>query len=529
MDYFNKMDGAGGFVRAGLLGLSQGVSLHDPLRLHHALHSQSSGDMKDSGSGTGLLRPLSDYAHLPLLPFSAPHFFPHHLDPRLPFTSSAFHPLHAHEAHARAHDAHAKLPPPPTVSLSGSAFSPLPAKTAKLEGSDGPGSSICPVSLSSSVSSGLFSPALLASLGDHRTGFMSSAGGPSDDRRDSPSPRGSHGSRESPAHARDTDTPNSCSDEAKGRKARPGESLCPVCGVSLRNGDLEPHLTQELEKLARLPQLRPITQRGAPTTSTSASTASSSSVVTSSQAPSVVIGGPLGPPLSPHLPPLARTRDPGWDTYQRVRANRQVRLRAKKRRSGRGDELDSGHACPVCGDRVSSNPEDLHAHVESCLRRVSFKLLCQNGEDEVVDVEGDGPYEEYEWCGQRRVRISSALLRNQAQERREDKDSEMRSGSGEGNENGGGRGEPMSLGSNERGELEALKEKVRSLERDGGPQPQSKFSCLVCQGEYERPAVSVVCWHVLCEACWAHSLGAKGECPQCSHSVVPEDLRPIHL
>ena len=174
---------------------------------------QSSSDMKDSSSGTGLLRPLSDYAHLPFLPFSAPHFFPHHLDPRLPFTSSAFHPLHAHEAHARAHDAHAKLPPPPTVSLGGSAFSPLPAKTAKLEGGEGgPGSSICPVSISSSVSSGLFSPALLASLGDHRTGpFMSSVSG-SDERRDSPSPRGSHGS---PAHARDTDTPNSCRDEAK--------------------------------------------------------------------------------------------------------------------------------------------------------------------------------------------------------------------------------------------------------------------------------------------------------------------------
>lgn len=23
--------------------------------------------------------------------------------------------------------------------------------------------------------------------------------------------------------------------------------------------------------------------------------------------------------------------------------------------------------------------------------------------------------------------------------------------------------------------------------------------------------------------------GVKGECPQCSHSVSPEDLRPIHL
>lgn len=62
-------------------------------------------------------------------------------------------------------------------------------------------------------------------------------------------------------------------------------------------------------------------------------------------------------------------------------------------------------------------PEDLHAHVESCLRRsggVLSGLLQGSGEDEVVDVEGDGPYEEYEWCGQRRVRVSS-LLRPQPQ------------------------------------------------------------------------------------------------------------------
>ncbi|KAG7173315.1 E3 ubiquitin-protein ligase RNF220-like [Homarus americanus] len=333
-----------------------------------------------------------------------------------------------------------------------------------------------------------------------------------------------------------------------GRKPRPGESWCPVCGVTLRPGELETHLTHELDKLVRLPQSRPLSQRtptpttSTPTTSTTP-TPSSSSAVTS-------VAASVTSPLSPH-PVHARARDPGWDTYQRVRANRQVRLRAKKRRSGRSDEC--GPACPVCGERVSAaTPEDLHAHVESCLRRsggVLSGLLQGGGEDEVVDVEGDGPYEEYEWCGQRRVRASS-LLRPQppllvalrgapdchkinlffttpADRHREggserSGDSEMTSGGGvmEGSD-GGSRVEPMSV------ELEALKEKVRVLERDGAA--PSKFLCLVCQTEYDRPAVSVVCWHVLCEACWAHTLGVKSECPQCSQSVSPEDLRPIHL
>ncbi|XP_027229261.1 E3 ubiquitin-protein ligase Rnf220 [Penaeus vannamei] len=174
----------------------------------------------------------------------------------------------------------------------------------------------------------------------------------------------------------------------------------------------------------------------------------------------------------------------------------------------------------------------MHAHVETCLRRsggVLSGLLQGGGEDEVVDVEGDGPYEEYEWCGQRRVRVSS-LLRPQTHEHHREGgsdrsgDSEMGGAGGvlEGGEAGSGsRVEPMSV------ELEALKEKVRVLERDGAA--PSKFICLVCQTEYDRPAVSVVCWHVLCEACWAHTLGVKSECPQCSQSVSPEDLRPIHL
>ncbi|XP_050739370.1 E3 ubiquitin-protein ligase Rnf220-like isoform X2 [Eriocheir sinensis] len=549
MDYFNKMEAGGGFVRAGLLGLTQGVSLHDPLRLHHALHTQASDSVKE-GTTTSLLRPLTEYPHLPLLPFTAPPFLHPHLDPRLPFTPSAFHPLHTHhEPHQRPHDPHSKLPPPHTPSLSGSAFSPLPAKSAKMEDTG------CSTSSIPCSSAGLFSPALLASL-DPRTAFLAGGGGGGagggiggvlDERRDSPSPRGSHGSRESPAHARDTDTPNSCTDEPKGRKPRPGESWCPVCGVTLRPGELEAHLTHELDKLARLPHARPPSQRATPPAPNAAAPPPGTPAGTPNTPSS---SGAVSSPLSPHLPHHARphARDPGWDTYQRVRANRQVRLRAKKRRAGRGDEC--GPACPVCGERIPvATPEDLNAHVESCLRRSGVPGLLQPGvEDEVVDVEGDGPYDDYEW---RRNRVS-ALLRppGQLMERQRDGgdrgggDAEMSSGgngngggnggnggnggSAEGGDAGGGGGgggsrvEPMSV------ELEALKEKVRLLERDGAA-ASSKFVCIVCQTEYDRPAVSVVCWHVLCEACWAHSLGSKGECPQCSHSVSPEDLRAIHL
>lgn len=154
-------------------------------------------------------------------------------------------------------------------------------------------------------------------------------------------------------------------------------------------------------------------------------------------------------------------------------------------------------------------------------------------------MEGDGPYEEYEWCGQRRVRVSS-LLRPQTHgkcfsyflfslfmyilcmplqyfmyQRREQKpchsrsltrsrflpaehhreggsdrsgDSEMGGAGGvlEGGEAGNGsRVEPMSV------ELEALKEKVRVLERDGAA--PSKFICLVCQVRVSGSSFRVLC------------------------------------
>lgn len=90
---------------------------------------------------------------------------------------------------------------------------------------------MCSTSSIPCSSAGLFSPALLASL-DPRAAFLTGGGGGGgagggiggvlDDRRDSPSPRGSHGSRESPGHARDTDTPNSTSDDTKGKAAHDG-------------------------------------------------------------------------------------------------------------------------------------------------------------------------------------------------------------------------------------------------------------------------------------------------------------------
>ena len=171
---------------------------------------------KDSAA---LLRPLSDYHQIPLLPFTAPPFLHPQLDPRLPFSPSAFHPLHAHASKLPAVVSSCGLNSSScsgtisssnscnssVTSLHGSAFSPLPAKCSKLD--------------NDVSSSSLFSHSNLLATLEHRNPFLGGPSPPSitpEDRRDSPSPRESHGSRESPGHARDADTPTSTADENRG-------------------------------------------------------------------------------------------------------------------------------------------------------------------------------------------------------------------------------------------------------------------------------------------------------------------------
>lgn len=64
-------------------------------------------------------------------------------------------------------------------------------------------------------------------------------------------------------------------------------------------------------------------------------------------------------------------------TYQRVRAGRQMRSRSKRRRTA-GGGTDGGdgdgeewQTCPVCDAHVDADTaDDMRAHIERCLRKV---------------------------------------------------------------------------------------------------------------------------------------------------------------
>lgn len=69
-------------------------------------------------------------------------------------------------------------------------------------------------------------------------------------------------------------------------------------------------------------------------------------------------------------------------TFQRIRTNRQGRLRAKtrKRKSDSESEFTEQlrnsqcQSCPVCHGRLQRTPEEISQHVEECIRKVSVNV-----------------------------------------------------------------------------------------------------------------------------------------------------------
>ncbi|KAL2097233.1 hypothetical protein ACEWY4_006440 [Coilia grayii] len=148
---------------------------------------------------------------------------------------------------------------------------------------------------------------------------------------------------------------------------------------------------------------------------------------------------------SPVVSPLSSDDAHHSDRYQtflRVRANRQTRLNVDVlcwcRRSGKERvktppiaapssvplapcclrharigkmkrrKPEDGQVCPLCSAPLAGTEEEMSRHVEQCL----FKREGVCGpEDDSADADGENGnrFEEYEWCGQKRVRATTLL------------------------------------------------------------------------------------------------------------------------
>lgn len=521
-----------------------------------------------SASSFGL-RHMDGYPGLPahLLHHLQPQFLHPALDPRLPFGSGAFRPLGSSPVHESKGFASAFAPPSKCLKIETSngthettLFSPGAAAEDRPYMNGQPQQR----SDSSSPASVSVSPPNLQQVVKEE-----SSDTPMSEDRDGTATPGSEGTERS--------TPEEGRGFRRRKKLVQDPTCCPVCGVTVRGGELESHFLQELDRLFKMsPAARQRRQHHGP---------------------------PHGPAAAPARPgnigsTADGTAEGRWETYQRIKANRTSRLRIKNRKR-KADEA----TCPVCNERFQGSVEELNLHVEHCLRK--------NGgaaeEDENVDVEGDGEaFEEYEWAGQKRIRASTLLQGGYAgagmvtasRGGAEDEDGELvvdgdetatygppqyseadvvppsvedservalreavlspdgqgratpraastASGSADGPPAGDGdeakdkdaddqpsmtppaEGGPEGAPSNPT--LEALKRRIRELELESKAATVDKLKCLICMERYKKPAISICCWHVHCEQCWLHTLGAKKLCPQCNMITSPSDLRRIYL
>ncbi|KAF7989284.1 hypothetical protein HCN44_007958 [Aphidius gifuensis] len=372
-------------------------------------------------------------------------------------------------------------------------------------------------------------------------------------------------------------------------------SCCPVCSVTLRPQELEQHFAQELDRLYKISlNNRPRQRSILPPNNTDN-----------------IHGQMLHAPST-----TDGTLQGRWETYKRIRSNRQARIRVKNRKR----KVDEP-SCPVCSERLTGTSDELNQHVERCLHKHNGANSTGtiNMDDEEVDVEGDtDTFEEYEWAGQRRIRATSMLIggftavglatssrgnggASSRQEEEEDLvvdgDDAVQFGPAQYSEadviaprvdgtpreqkerdalreavispnapltphtppdqphgaqveikpepgiiNNSPSSTPSLLrqqnedvqmsssspsnDSNDTPVVDALRNRIRDLENEMRGQP---FKCLICMEQYKKPVTSVCCWHVHCEQCWLHTLGAKKLCPQCNMITSPTDLRRIYM
>ncbi|XP_019867375.1 E3 ubiquitin-protein ligase RNF220 isoform X2 [Aethina tumida] len=325
-------------------------------------------------------------------------------------------------------------------------------------------------------------------------------------------------------------------------KKKRDPSSCPVCGLTISPGDLETHFMHELERLYKL----------------------NGTGIASTRKRRPEPGRPQALP-GDHGP------DGRWETFQRIKTNRQGRLRLKIRKRKNDDN------CAICTDRPHRTQEEINLHVEQCTRKNAM-----NDEDETVDVEGDSELEDWSEVQARRAAalvgtIPSSTGRtteidNEADDvivdgddpeehsfgpsqytesdvvvketKEKDGQSQVATVNSTGDvevkveSNGQQCDSNVSTSDAEPSSriqlIEELRNRIRQLEAEGGGETATStdpedYKCLICLEHYKKPVISTVCWHVHCEECWLHTLGSKKVCPQCSMITSPTDLRRIFM
>ncbi|KAI7798031.1 putative E3 ubiquitin-protein ligase RNF220 [Triplophysa rosa] len=325
--------------------------------------------------------------------------------------------------------------------------------------------------------------------------------------------------------------------------------MCPICQTVLRPRELQEHMEQEMERLMQLHNCQGLAQK------------------------EFLSAGPPKSLFSMHIkregsssassprPADEALHSDRYQTFLRVRANRQTRLNARigKLKRRKAEEDQDGSVLSAGSEFEWGEPRRLQ--MVSVLRGfrglVSSTLKDHQDSDADLDVDGDDtleygkaqyteadvitcsenqPRDAEERQALRGVVLNGDTASMLSPEQTKPAISETPTTSNEEFDNNPSTTSPRTCKNSELenvsddpslGTLEALKTRIRDLEKQ--LTRGDRFKCLICMDSYTVPLTSIQCWHVHCEECWLRTLGAKKLCPQCNTITSPGDLRRVYL
>ncbi|XP_070830027.1 E3 ubiquitin-protein ligase RNF220a isoform X6 [Chaetodon trifascialis] len=359
--------------------------------------------------------------------------------------------------------------------------------------------------------------------------------------------------------------------------------ICPICQVLLRPGELQEHMETEIERLATicLSSKNPSPKDGAATPGTPKSMLLSVHIKREGESPVV---SPLSSEDIHH--------SDRYQTFLRVRANRQTRLNArigkmKRRKPEEGGQREGALGDDDSADMDGENGRGFEEYEWAGQKRIRATALLEGGfrgtgfatcsikesaadSDADLDVDGDDTLEygkaqyteadiipcsgagEDQGEAREREALRGAVLNGGMPSNRITPEfskwvnDEMPSTSN-GESSKTDPGTPSSSSSSscvprtcKNSEIEKVTEeestattmealKARIRELERQILRGDRYKCLICMDSYTMPLTSIQCWHVHCEECWLRTLGNKKLCPQCNTITSPGDLRRVYL
>ncbi|XP_022603820.1 E3 ubiquitin-protein ligase RNF220-like isoform X2 [Seriola dumerili] len=358
--------------------------------------------------------------------------------------------------------------------------------------------------------------------------------------------------------------------------------VCPICQVLLRPGELQEHMETEIERLASICLSKnPSPKDGVTTPGTPKSMLLSVHIKREGESPVV---SPLSSEDAHH--------SDRYQTFLRVRANRQTRLNARigkmKRRKPEEGGQREGALDDDSADMDGENGRGFEEYEWAGQKRIRATALLEGGfrgtgfatcnikesaadSDADLDVDGDDTLEygkaqyteadvipcsgagEDQGEAREREALRGAVLNGGMPSNRITPEfskwasDEMPSTSnGESSKTDPSTPSSSSSSSScaprtcKNSEIEKVTEeestattmealKARIRELEKQILRGDRYKCLICMDSYTMPLTSIQCWHVHCEECWLRTLGNKKLCPQCNTITSPGDLRRVYL